>query len=681
MPLDLEHGCMRNLCAAVRSSFGAARHGPVVDPRRLAENRHVIRTATILAATLLAVAPAAASDAEFLAAKAAFEKGDERALVALQPKVAGHDLAPYVEYWRLKLGLAAADAQDVRAFLSRHAGSPLAEQLRADWLKALGQKGEWALFAQDYVATGSEDAELACHTAQWRRGSEGDAALAAVKPLWFSGRATPDACAPLFAALFARGELKEADRWARVRLATEAGSVRLAQSLAVEAGAAERDWRRVEGNPLAALQSAAFAWRQPQGRESALFALERAARKDAAAARAAWVRVRAQLPESDRRYGDGRLAFHAARSHVAEAHLWFREAGGRQLNDEQHAWRVRAALRAASFEDVLRAIDEMPPALAAEPAWRYWKARALAAQGNADEAKALYAGLAPAWHFYGLLAAEALGLPIEPRSQPLPIGDDALAKFGARPEVRRVVKLAELDMRPESLREWQPVVRGLDDEALLLASEYARRAGLNDRSINTAERTAARHDFALRYPTPFRPHFEAAAKAHDVDAALLFAIARQESRFVPDIVSSAGAQGLMQLMPATARWVARQLGQNGYRSAQIADVETNTSFGAYYFRYWLERLDSHPALAAAAYNAGPGRAQAWRPDAALDGAAWVETIPFNETRDYVKKVLANAMLYTRALGQAHVPLTARLATVGPRNGTASAAPAGPVASN
>jgi soluble lytic murein transglycosylase len=136
---------------------------------------------------------------------------------------------------------------------------------------------------------------------------------------------------------------------------------------------------------------------------------------------------------------------------------------------------------------------------------------------------------------------------------------------------------------------------------------------------------------------------------------------------------------LMQLMPATARWVAKQLGQGAYRSAQITEIDTNTRFGAFYFRYWLERLDSQPALAAAAYNAGPGRAQAWRPVTPLEGAAWVETIPFNETRDYVKKVLANAMFYTRALGKPAVPLTARLGVVTPR--VASTAASGSVAAS
>ena len=252
---------------------------------------------------------------------------------------------------------------------------------------------------------------------------------------------------------------------------------------------------------------------------------------------------------------------------------------------------------------------------------------------------------------------------------------DAVAAFAARPAVKRAVKLAELDLRPESQREWIYVVRSLpDDDALLLAAGYASSVGLYDRAINTADRTQARHDYALRYLAPYRTEFEAAAKAHDVDVALLYAIARQESRFAVDIVSSAGAVGLMQLMPGTARWVAKQLARNDYRPALIGDAELNTQFGAYYFKYWLERLDRMPALAAAAYNAGPGRAQAWRPPAPLEGAIWVETIPFNETRDYVKKVLANAIVYGHAFNSSQPPLTTRLGTVAPRNGAVNGAP-------
>jgi soluble lytic murein transglycosylase len=162
---------------------------------------------------------------------------------------------------------------------------------------------------------------------------------------------------------------------------------------------------------------------------------------------------------------------------------------------------------------------------------------------------------------------------------------------------------------------------------------------------------------------PFREQFAAAAQENAVDVALLFGIARQESRFAADIVSSAGAVGLMQLMPPTAQWVAKQLNRADFRPSQIADAGVNTQFGAYYFKYWLEKLDRMQALAAAAYNAGPGRAQAWRAAIPLEGAVWVETIPFNETRDYVKKVMANTMYYSQLIGGKLIPLKERLGLI------------------
>jgi soluble lytic murein transglycosylase len=288
----------------------------------------------------------------------------------------------------------------------------------------------------------------------------------------------------------------------------------------------------------------------------------------------------------------------------------------------------------------------------------------------------LYATVASGVNFYGLLAAEALGRGAEQlaalKSEPSKATDDALTAFAAKPGIQRAVKLAALDMRAESRREWIAAVAGQDDEGLLLAADYARRVGLYDRAINTAERTLTRHDYTMRYMTPWRTEFGAAARDQNIDEELLYAIARQESRFAPDIISSAGAVGIMQLMPGTARWVAKQLARDDYTSARIAQIDLNTQFGAYYFKYWHERLDRMPALAAAAYNAGPSRAQSWRPSLApLEGAIWVETIPFNETRDYVKKVLANAMLYANALNRPYVSLSTRLGTIMPRGAAAA----------
>ena len=612
-------------------------------------------------------------DADFLLAKAAFEKGDRGKLAALAGSLRGHVLEPYVEYWGLKLALDDTPPPAVRDFLDRYPETPLAEKLRVDWLKTLGKKGDWSRFALDYPPPSGEDTELLCYGIQYRRQRDGDAVLAAALPVWLNGQSTPDSCEPLFAALISRGDLTMADRIARFRLASEAGNVRLAQAIAADLPGkdriAERDFYLANRDPRRALSAGVFAWNTGSGRQLALYTLERAARSDAAAARPGWVKWRDKLPEKERRYGNARLAYHAARQLNPSANDWFREAGDLPLPPEVQAWRARAALRALAWSDVQAAIDAMPEIQRQESAWRYWKGRALAARGHAAEANVLFEALAADTNFYGVLAAESLGRNFEiPASEPLPSPPEVLAAFGLRSEVRRVVKLAELDMKPESQREWLFIVRGQPDDFLLLAADYARRVALYDRAVNTADRTVARHDYGLRYMAPFRTQFDAASHSRDVDLALLYGIARQESRFSPDIVSSAGAVGLMQLMPGTARWVANQLGRSDFRAAAIADVELNTLFGAYYFKYWLDRLDHMPALAAAAYNAGPGRAQAWRPLAPLEGAVWVETIPFNETRDYVKKVLANSIVYAQAFGAPPLTLTARLGVVAPRGG-------------
>jgi len=632
--------------------------------------------ALVLALALVAAVPAVAqTDADVLRAKDAFDRGDQRRLDALAPQLAGHILAPYVTYWQLKLGIDAADAAAVRTFLAREAGSPLADRLRVDWLKSLARRGLWSDFDADYVMLPGEDTELACFAAQRKWQLEGDAALASIRAAWFTGQSTPDACEPLFAALFVRGDLTQDDVRARLRLANEAGNTRLAETLGAQmtgnARITARELALVTRDPVHALAKGAFAWKTPAGRELALYALERSARKDAGAAHAAWVKWRDRLPAADRLYGNRRLAYQAARQLDPDALDWFRESGAPAGSVDEIAWRVRAALRAQAWNEVLASLAALPDAEQQDPAWRYWKARALATTGRKADADALYAGLLSQVGFYGLLAAEALGQGPQQvaalRSQPVTIDPTELRTFAQRYDVRRVTKLIELDLRADALREWAYIMREQPDERLLLAAEFARRAGLYDRAINAAERTTTRHDFGMRYLTPFRAEFTAAARDQGVDEALLYGIARQESRFVPDIVSSAGAVGLMQLMPRTARWVAGKMARTDFNPAQITSAGVNTQFGAFYFRYWHDRLGERPAITAAAYNAGPSRAQAWRPAAApLEGAIWVETIPFSETRDYVKKVLANTVLYARALNLPYVSLTDRLGVVTPR---------------
>jgi len=644
--------------------------------RRTAGTRdRVVRRFVAALVVLAATHALAQSDAGFLAAKAAFERGDWRRLDALAPSAAGHPLERYVRYWQIRSRLDEASPDVVQSFLARYPDGPLADRLRVDWLKTLGKRGDWDRFAATYVAGQGEDIELSCYAIEYRYRSD-PRALTAAKPFWFTGASTPDACEPLFAALIARGDITLADRKARFRLAVAKGNTRLAQKIADELPGNERIRERafaaIERNPMHAVKTGKFDWKSPSGRALALYALDRAARRDAAETRAAWLAWRRHLPEADRDYGDLRIAWYAARQLDPAADDWFNVVKGTTLTPEQQVVRIRAALRVRAWRDVLNGIEALPDDDRQAPVWRYWRARALAAQGRDDDAKAIYAALADRLDFYGLLASDALGrsapqfTTLERRADP--VDDAALAIFASEDGVQRALLLARYDLRLDALREWSYAIRGLDDDGLQVAAEFARENGLYDRAIFTAERMSSRVDLAMRYLTPYRAEFEAAARDQGLDCELLYGIARQESRFVADIVSSAGAVGLMQLMPGTARWVAKKLAVDQYSPSRIADVELNTQFGAFYFKHWLDRLDGLPVLAAAAYNAGPSRAQAWRPAATpLEGAIWVETIPFDETREYVKRVLANTMLYTHALDRPYVSLTKRLGVVTPRD--------------
>jgi soluble lytic murein transglycosylase len=355
--------------------------------------RSILRTLLVALALLAAASAHAQTDADVLRAKDAFDRGDQRRLDALAPQLATHILAPYVTYWQLKLGIDTADAAAVRTFLAREAGSPLADRLRADWLKSLAKRGQWSDFDQDYVTLPGEDLELACFAAQRRWQLQGDSALAAVRAAWFTGQSTPDACDPLFAALFARGDLTQDDRRARMRLANEAGNTRLAEALGADMPGNERitarEFAGVTRDPVRALHKGAFAWKTAAGRDLALIAHERAARKDAGAARGAWVKWRNHLPAADRAYGNRRLAYHAARQLEPSALDWFRESGAPAGSTEEITWRVRAALRAQAWDDVLASIAALPDTEQQDPAWRYWKARALAATGSKADAEAL----------------------------------------------------------------------------------------------------------------------------------------------------------------------------------------------------------------------------------------------------------------------------------------------------
>jgi soluble lytic murein transglycosylase len=347
---------------------------------------------------------------------------------------------------------------------------------------------------------------------------------------------------------------------------------------------------------------------------------------------------------------------------MPDALKWFERAAGAEIGDEALAWKVRAALRAGQWTVVAEAIDAMSVAAHVDPAWAYWYGRSLAAQGKAEGARAYFLRLAGQPSFYGLLATEELGQAAAlPATLHQPTEGD-VQKAREHAGLARALELYRLNLRTEATREWFFSIRSMDDQQLLAAAELARRASIYDRVINTADRTGSLHNFGMRYLAPFRDVFREYARSFDIEEAWLFGLTRQESRFISGARSSAGAQGLMQLMPATARWVAKKAGLADFHPSRVTDVQTNVTLGARYLKMVLDEL-GHPVMASAAYNAGPGRARRWRDVKPLEGAIYAESIPFNETRDYVKKVMSNTVYYALLLDGKSVPLKTRMGTI------------------
>ena len=611
-------------------------------------------------------------DDSLLGAYDAYRAGDPVKFAKHAAKLEGHLLEPWLEYWRLSMRLEDASNREVREFFAKHPNDYVTERLRSDWLRVLGKRADWPEFERQSPLYTRDDLEVACYRWIARLEKGDDNALADSMAMWLEPTELPDGCQRLSLTLSARGKLSVTDVWRRVRVLFEHGQITAAKTtlglLPKKEAPDERMLAEAARQPKRMLERLPIVLETRAAREVAVLAAVRYARTDAAgAARALEGALGERFSQSELRYLWGLVGYEAAREHNERALEWYSRGDVTQLEDRHLAWRTRAALRAGQWKVVRESIDRMTPASANHPAWVYWYGRALAAQGEETGSRAFYLRIAGQSDFYGLLANEELGYLVTlPQETHVP-GEPEVAAAAAEPGLARALELIRLGIRVEGVREWLFAIRSFDDQKLIAAAELARRAGAYDRAIHTADRTSRVHNFALRYPVPYHDVFREYAKSHGVDEAWVLGLVRQESRFNTDARSSAGAAGLMQVMPGTARYVASRLGLRNYRARNVTDIETNVTLGTGYMRMVMDQL-GHPVLASAAYNAGPSRARRWRDTRALEGAIYVESIPFAETRDYVRKVMANAVMYSAVLNQKPVPLKTRLGAILPPGG-------------
>jgi soluble lytic murein transglycosylase len=599
------------------------------------------------------------TDRMFIDLREAAKKNDVFRTQQLSANLANYPFDDYVNYFRIKPQLFdstgavrneyVADSQVV-TFLNQYQGTALADRMRNDWLLVLGKRKDWTRFDGEYAKfVLDDDTQVKCYflLSKLSQGENPtklalDSRAVLLDPSYFG-----QACQELVPSLVAAGGMTPSEAKALGRAASERGFDTMA--------------RRLGGDdPIADVVKAAKADPAKAYRDFS----QNASRYSKENQAAAWGVIGQFLAK--------KLDPNADDAYRLQQELGYNEL----LSVESQEWKVRAGLRAKDWTLVKNAIDGMNPTVRSkDPAWTYWYGRALKAEGQDAKAKDSFELIADQYNFYGQLAREELG-----KSNHAPaktkVTEQEIEAMASRKGFIRGERLYAMNLRFEGNREWNWELRNMTDKQLLAAAEYAKRVKLYDRVVNTADRTKQEHDFSLRYPTPFREELSPIAKQIDLNLAWAYGLIRQESRFIMNASSSVGASGLMQVMPNTAKYVAKKIGMTNYTNDKLSDTNTNLTLGSNYLNMVLVDLDGSWVLASAAYNAGPSRSKAWREKLSgpTEGAIFAETIPFTETRIYVKNVLSNANYYSSVMNGQTQSLKQRLGVITPKAATQSELP-------
>jgi soluble lytic murein transglycosylase len=605
-------------------------------------------------------------DDVFMALRDAARHDDAAKAAELAARLPNYAIPSYVDYYRLKPRIRDASAGEIRDFLTRYDGTAIADRLRNDWLLELGRKRDWAVFDEQYAKfVVDDDTQVKCY-ALMSKTAKGMTVAAEARALLTSPRDYGEGCQALLRALVDTKQFGVDDVWAQIRLAAESNLSGVAQRMAPLADADENQVAAAIDHPVIFVAKGLGKGRAAH--ETYIVALGRAAKLSYDQAAHALERAANKLSPQEQELGWAQIALQASYKLAPENMEYWAKAKDAPLSLDGYQWRVRMALRAGDWKAVKAGIEAMPATLKSDPAWIYWLGRALQTEGKGDEANRLFRSIADQIHFYGQLASEELGQQIVIPQSAQPVTADELAAVAANPGLRRSLKFFAMNLRFEGIREWNWELRKMNERQFLATAEFARQNNVLDRMVNTSDRTKTEYDFTQRYPSPFRDVMYKATKALGLDMAWVYGLIRQESRFVMNAKSQVGATGLMQLMPGTAHFVAKKIGLHDYDHSQVNDIDTNIQLGTSYLNMVLQDLDGSPVLATAAYNAGPGRPRAWRASLprTVEGAIFAETIPFTETRGYVKNVLSNATYYAALFEGKPQSLKARLGTIAPK---------------
>ncbi|MDX7923590.1 transglycosylase SLT domain-containing protein [Aeromonas media] len=588
----------------------------------------------------------------------AVRANDQERFQQIRARLNHYPLLPYLDYYQLAFRPGAADYDDVTRFIRQHGDTPQSNRLERAYLTYLAQSQQWSQFLRFYPSKPNSTDLLCMHyQARYYTGHKSEALQEAGK-LWLSGQSRPDACDPLFQLWQQAGLRTQEKIWQRMNLAFEAQNPNLIRHLGAQLGGSLKPYGdqmiALFDQPARAMNPASFST-APQSRQLLSLGLARYANEQPEPA------LR-QLGEMKRRFGlnqaeVARVERAAARRLLLDRSLaqrsWLDATLVRMKDAELVELRARLAIWEQDWRGLEGWVKRMPMALQKEDRWRYWLARSLEVQGRQKPARELYLETANLRGFYGFMAAQRTGVPYRIKNQSVghkvPDWRTASSRWPFLVRVRELLAMNEITA---ARSEW---IHNMDRNPVAQRLEFGHIAlnqGWHELAILSSIRAEAWDAIDLRFPLPLKRTFSQMAQERTMNTSLLYAISRQESALYPLAQSPVGARGLMQLMPATARETASKLGVPYRNEQQLFDPAMNIRLGSAYLKRLLDVYDGNRILAAAAYNAGPGRVKRWRDQSTnkpMD--VWVESIPYRETRNYVQNVLSFDLIYQHKLQQ------------------------------
>lgn len=567
-----------------------------------------------------------------------------------------YPLYPYLEFHKLNQAIDSTPDSQLQAFIDTHADTPLAGRLLFAWARNRGSSSRWSSFHQAWQQIRRPDTRLQCQHAHYLLDSgQTQAAWKEARKLWTVGHSQPDECDPVFSAWLQSDHFRQQDARQRHLAALMEGRPGLATYAArfVTDSALKQQVelaRRLYDQPELLLQEPERL--QPGTPDAAhllVMAVNRLARRDLQQSIRLWTRERERLQVTDEQYRavSTRLGIRLAKRFPADADGLFAALDPEYRLPELSEWRIRLALARQDWAAALSLLERLPSKQADSDRWTYWHAVVLD-RLNRPGSRTKLQTLATKRSFYGFMAAQMLGTPYQLNHRPLTESTETLNTLARQPAFIRIRELLALERYYDARSEWNLAIRTLTPDQIHAAAHLVKGWGWYDQGIRGAISSQRWNDMELRFPNPLPELFAQYARERSIDPAWALAIARQESAFWIQARSHAGARGLMQLMPATARATAKRHAIPLASLDRLVDPEVNIRLGTAYLSEMAQRFDGNLAYASAAYNAGPSRVSQWldaRGELPLD--IWIETIPFDETRNYVQNVLAFRVIYER----------------------------------